>query len=305
MLRAFVGGSGTPTVVFEAGLGCHSSYWGDLPGRVAATTSVVTYDRAGLGQSDGRADRPTPAAFVADLAAVLERGGGDPPYILVGHSFGGFLIRSFAARYPALVGALLFVDSATENEMEGLSERVKQRDRSASVALKVNHFFARIGIGRLWFVRNQSRRAFPKFSRTVVDSIATEVASPRHWQTNLAELEAYPAVAADARGSRDHRVFKRVPLSVVTAVGYPDRHLAAFEMARDQFREFHLRRQREALVSLSPAARHLVAEQSGHLVQHDDPDLLVAEIDALVNQLRGSGDRDPPGAQAGSSGCLS
>ncbi len=282
-IQAFVGGAGSPTVVFEAGLGCHSSYWGDLPGRVAEMTSVVVYDRAGLGESELRGGVPTPAAFAADLMAVLEQTGTAPPYVLVGHSFGGFLIRAFATRYPALVAGLLFVDSSTENEMDGMSERVRKRDKMAGVALKANIFVTRLGIGRLWFVRNQSRRAFHRFSRRYIDSITTEVARPRHWQTNLVEFQSYSALADDARGSRAHEVFSRVPLSVVTAVGYPDGHLKAFEMSRNQFREFHVRRQREALVSLSPTARHVLAEGSGHMVQHDEPDLLVAEIRALVD----------------------
>ena len=284
-IQAFAGGSGSPTVVFEAGLGCHSAYWGDLPARVAAITSVVAYDRAGLGGSEPRKKPATPAAFAADLAAVLEAAGALTPYVLVGHSFGGFLIRGFAVRYPE-VGALMFVDSSTENEMDGLSERVKQREKWAGVALKINIFAARLGIGRLGFVRKQTQKTYPRYAQAIVDSIATQVGTPRHWQTNLEELKAYPAVAADVRESRGNEIFKRVPITVVTAVEYPDQALKVFEKSRGEFHEFHMRRQHDALASLSPASRHVVAGRSGHFVQHDEPDLLFSEIEALVHQVR-------------------
>ena len=122
-------------------------------------------------------------------------------------------------------------------------------------------------------------------SPEVVDSIVKQIGTPRHWQTNLEELEAYPVIVEDSRLSRGHDVF-RIPITVVTGVEYPDEAINVFEMSRSEFREFHLRRQREALVSLSPAARHVVAERSGHFVQHDEPDLLCTEIEALVHRLR-------------------
>jgi hypothetical protein len=81
---------------------------------------------------------------------------------------------------------------------------------------------------------------------------------------------------------RGHAVFGQVPISVITAVGYPANALQALKMKDAEFREFHLRRQREALVTLGPRAGQVIAERSGHLVQHDEPETVVAEVERLI-----------------------
>ena len=108
-------GTGNPTVILESGLDGDVVTWKDVHPDVAKFTRVCRYDRAGLAHSDYG---PTPrnAELIAqDLHTLLSNANIAPPYILVGHSFGGLLIRRYAFDYPGDVAGLIFVDSLQED----------------------------------------------------------------------------------------------------------------------------------------------------------------------------------------------
>lgn len=279
-------GNGGPTVLLESGLGQHSAHWGAVPERVAVDTSVVTYDRPGLGRSGRRRTPLTPARYLAELAPVLARC--EPgPLVLVGHSFGGFLIRAFAAARPERVGALLFVDSATENEMEGMPARVVRLDALAPQLMLVNVAAAALGAGRLRVNQERVQREVAGYSPVQRAAIVADQASPRYWLANRAELRAYPTFRDYAVATSSAPVYGQVPLTFITAVGYPEAvTTATFGMTAAEFRDVHVRRQLTAFRELAPGARQVLAERSGHMVAHDQPDLLVAEIKRLVREVR-------------------
>ena len=105
-------GKGSPTVLLESGAGWSSGAWVLLEPRVAQTTRVCSYDRAGLGASGPRRPPgPVPAAMVVEeLHRLLAGAGISPPYVLGGWSLGGFFNRLYTKRYPAEVVGLVGVD---------------------------------------------------------------------------------------------------------------------------------------------------------------------------------------------------
>jgi len=103
-------GSGDPTVVFEAGIGATNLNWRRIQESVAQFTGTASYDRTGLGWSSPCRTARTPSNIAAELHEMLERAGIKPPYILVGHSFGGLVMRRYALAYPEDVAGLLLVD---------------------------------------------------------------------------------------------------------------------------------------------------------------------------------------------------
>ena len=110
-LHLYCTGSGSPTVVLEAGGGASSSDFGWITPAVARDTRVCVYDRAGRGWSDA-ADGPQDGAHIAaDLHTLLERAQVPGPYVLAGHSFGGLYVQSFAARFPDQVAGMVLLDS--------------------------------------------------------------------------------------------------------------------------------------------------------------------------------------------------
>jgi pimeloyl-ACP methyl ester carboxylesterase len=102
-------GSGSPTIVLEAGMGDGVAGWLPVIDGMAATTRTCAYDRAGRGGSDARS-RHTVADATDDLRVLLATAGERPPYVLVGHSLGEVHARVFADRHRADVAGLVLVD---------------------------------------------------------------------------------------------------------------------------------------------------------------------------------------------------
>ena len=114
-------GSGSPTIVAEAGYdSAGTGTWFDLLGPLSQVSRVCTYDRAGTGTSDARpnAMHVTGMLEADELHRLLERAAIRPPYVVVGHSYGGFVSRLFAARYPDETAGLVLLDSSHEDEIE-------------------------------------------------------------------------------------------------------------------------------------------------------------------------------------------
>jgi pimeloyl-ACP methyl ester carboxylesterase len=114
-LNLHCAGKGTITVVFDAGLGEDMKVWALVQPRVAQHTRACAYDRAGLGFSDPSPAARTSAFHVRDLHRLLVAARVPPPYILVGHSFGGMNVKLFAETYPTEVAGLVFVDPSHED----------------------------------------------------------------------------------------------------------------------------------------------------------------------------------------------
>jgi pimeloyl-ACP methyl ester carboxylesterase len=108
-------GSGSPTVVFEGGAGDFSVIWALVQERVRGTTRACSYDRAGYAWSDPGHRPRTFAQLALELQTLLATAGERAPYVLVGQSFGGSLVRNFAERYPSDVAGMVLVDAIHED----------------------------------------------------------------------------------------------------------------------------------------------------------------------------------------------
>lgn len=123
-------GVGKPPVIIEAGLGRSGAEWESVQVALASTTRVCVYDRAGLGQSDTPASgRRSAQLMVTELRVLLSRARVLGPFVLVGHSFGGLLVRLFASRYPLDTIGMVLVDSAHEDEIARFREILTPEQR--------------------------------------------------------------------------------------------------------------------------------------------------------------------------------
>src|SRR5829696_10339136 len=138
-------GSGSPTVVIESGWGDSSAAWGWVQPEVAKTTRVCTYDRAGMGWSEPSPEPRTAREFAKELHTLLAKANEPGPYVLVGHSMGGYTVRVYAHDYPEEVVGLVFVDPqnlSTEN-----ASTFNPAPKPGQTSLTV--LMARIGVMRL------------------------------------------------------------------------------------------------------------------------------------------------------------
>jgi pimeloyl-ACP methyl ester carboxylesterase len=111
-------GEGTPVVILETGLGAESAEWAAVQDEVSKVTRVLRYDRAGRGASDAAPSPRTALDMLGDLRELLRRTGLGGPFILVGQSFGGLLMRLFAHRHASEVAGVVLVDSMHEGQFD-------------------------------------------------------------------------------------------------------------------------------------------------------------------------------------------
>jgi pimeloyl-ACP methyl ester carboxylesterase len=119
-------GQGSPTVVLDAGSGGFSAQWVRVQREVSDTTRVCAYDRAGMGWSEMGPDPRDAKQITGELHTLLGKAGIEGPYVLVGHSFGGLYMQTYANRYPDEVAGVVLVDSSTE--LDQFSHQPEARD---------------------------------------------------------------------------------------------------------------------------------------------------------------------------------
>ena len=141
-LGCYIYGSGLPTVVLVSALETSQAYWNSVIPDLAAITTVVTYDRAGIGKSE-IGDLPAHGGQSAkDLHVLLDKSGVPRPYILVGHSYGGSVVRLFASLYPDETGGLILEDTQHEDVLNELRKILKGKDLEAFDQLMADGFTA-------------------------------------------------------------------------------------------------------------------------------------------------------------------
>lgn len=135
-LNLLVGGQGSPAVIFEGGMGVGIASWSTVQKDVATFAQTVSYDRAGLSQSEPGPKPRSAKQIATELKAALQKAGVKPPYVLVGHSLGGVYVRVFADMYPKDVIGLVLVDPSQEafNDWTRTNLRALRKEEEARLA---------------------------------------------------------------------------------------------------------------------------------------------------------------------------
>lgn len=252
-----------PTVVIEQGNSSPSIVWAPVQAAIAKFARVCTYDRAGFLWSD-----PAPSgnrdldARVADLHALLTRGQVPAPYVLVGHSLGGLLVRRFARQYPDLVAGMVLVDSPDENVIFRSSvERFYRQGLQFQGVLKV---LARFGLVRLLGKR------IPMLMLPDDPVGYALCVTPAHATACAGDMHAlWTAPESIRRRDPNESLGDRPLILLKHGIPFPPM-AAAMEEGWDQ--------SVRDLARLSTRSEVISAEKSGHLLYLDQPDLIVEAV---------------------------
>jgi pimeloyl-ACP methyl ester carboxylesterase len=166
VLRYITAGDGGPVVVFEAGLGACASMWVAAQRLVSASTRTVSYDRAGHGGSTRDTQPRSLARICGDLHLLVQRVSPGQPVVLVGHSWGGPIVRCFADQHPDLVAGVVLIDTSTT---QNFSPKAARRVPSMMSLMRVLHV---LGVAKPMLRRVLFQNAGPDLSagdRAVID----------------------------------------------------------------------------------------------------------------------------------------
>jgi pimeloyl-ACP methyl ester carboxylesterase len=282
-------GRGSPTVVFENGAGDFSVVWSFVQPGVGELTRACSYDRAGYAWSDPGNRPRTYDQIALELHTALERAGERGPFVLVGQSYGGLLVRGYARAYPRDVAGIVQVEAVQEDEritMGGKPQRI--RDFATGRVRPEPRLAPDSALLRLRLSgRPASRDTTPleppldRLPRSQQDVWRLASADSVYRLTWAAEMDWSPEELQrmHVERERDRATLGDLPLVVISrAQGSPDDSLAAERAAR----------QRD-LVALSHRGTHVVATHAGHNIHIEEPPLVVRAIRDIVGRVRHAG----------------
>ncbi len=148
-MHIYCTGQGSPTVILDAGMGDSFISWRKVQPEIAKFTRVCSYDRAGIGYSDSSPRPSTSKDFAQELHMLLHNAGVAPPYVLVGHSMGGFDVRLYASLYRNEVVGMVLVDSSHPEQQKRLPPELKDLDATWLREQEFFEFTMPFGIPRL------------------------------------------------------------------------------------------------------------------------------------------------------------
>jgi pimeloyl-ACP methyl ester carboxylesterase len=267
-------GHGSPIVLLEAGLDGNGSFsWRRVQPGIAVSTRVCAYDRAGILWSEPRRE-PRDAYRIADeLHALLAAASEPPPYVMVGHSLGGLLVRVFARRFKGEVVGLVLVDSAHPTQVARMSRVTVPKTPSPPekpllvirlVRKVATRLLAIIGVTRLMAPPVNPPEAYARSSTAAM----------------LAEAREFGEICEQAETGK----VGSLPLVVLTA----GRRFSLPGMSEEMQNSFHDIRfsLQDDLARLSTNVDHRVSPVAGHYIQLDDPAAVITAVRDVVTAVR-------------------
>lgn len=218
---------GNPTVVMDAGYGDYSKAWDSVIEDLSLLSNVLIYDRAGLGKSETSPNPRTSGEMVKELKELLIEAKIKPPYLLVGHSFGGVNLRMFATEYQDEVCGLVLVDSTPEDYRE---------------------------------------RFLPTMSEDFQQAYNKQFIYEGNYDEFMESLKQL----------RDTRLKLNVPLLVLSAGKKAHYSKESQELWEDMQRE---------ILEISSEGELVIAENSAHYIQNDEPEVVVAAVKKLIDRV--------------------
>lgn len=267
-------GAGSPTVVLESGLGDVSIEWQPVQAQIEKFTRVCSYDRAGYGGSEPGPMPRTSEQIAGELYTLLKTAGEKPPFILVGHSFGGYNVRVFNGRFPGEVSGLVLVDSVQEDQYKllppvwnqvGTDLRAHFHNQARWAPL-----FIDLGVARL-MLRSRGQ-----------DENSYLILQTKYLRARSSELDHIQVSAEQARaaGSVEDK-----PLIVLTAGKKPPPTALLSEADLDAFQQVWADDLQLRLAHLSRRGKRELVTDSGHDIPEERPEAIVNAVREIQVQI--------------------
>lgn len=275
-LHVLAKGSGSPTVIFESGLGIdgHLS-WYKVQNEIAALTQTVSYDRAGVMWSERGSNAKTAKDISAELTLMLRNVGFEPPYILVGHSLAGLVSRPFIIENADNMAGVVYVDVSHPHQYEATPEELQGEGPPPAFVLSMLRVFG----GMRYLITSG-----PLPTDDPDDLFASTVPHMIHRSKGVFdESMRTETIAAEVQSLKS---FGDIPLVIITGASpIRNENMNASQETKDfmtnKFQEFQ-----KDLLTLSTSSTQVLATKSEHYVQISEPELVIGSIRKLIQNWR-------------------
>jgi pimeloyl-ACP methyl ester carboxylesterase len=279
-LHLYCQGTGSPTVVMDAGTGTTGLYWSLIQPEIAKSVRTCVYDRAGYGWSEKSPQPRSLKVMVNELHNLLSNANISGPYVLVGHSIGGIIVRQYAQSYPREVVGLVLVDSAQEKQFQRFPEEIVAATNQGLAESRRLELLVATGLPALNPSQVPLESKLPTAAAEAYRALV--LASPNHLATARSEIEALE------RGDTEPvTTLGDLPLVVLSHGHFDPETMGAnisSEIA-DQYEKVWQELQIE-LTALSSKGKRIVAEQSGHNIHLEQPELVISAIQEIVEAAK-------------------
>lgn len=283
-LNIFCSGRGSPPVILDSGAGEPGYSWSGIQPQLAKTTETCWFDRAGEGWSDPGPFPRTSETIARDEHELLRQAGIAPPYVLVGHSFGGLNARVYNGLYPNEVAGMVLIDAAHEDE-PSRAPKFMLGHTLPPILWRPNHWVAQ-GAARLGLIRFiVGSPSLP--GDTAAPTRDQIVRALRDQPKALATLADYVTSPASYQEAHDARGLGDKPLIVLTA-GRPWGRSGDPEVDRQAsaYQRVWIHEIQPKLTHLSTRGRQIIVTNSGHQIPEEAPNAVIDAVRDVVGAVR-------------------
>jgi len=260
--------NGSPTVVLEEGGGSNFATWSNIQPELSKSTKVCSYDRSGWGFSEDSKNDRTVIEVVQELEQLLVNANVKGPYVLAGHSIGGYYIRVFASRHMDEVKGLVFIDSSHENQSELIDQKVPFGDLIMGKIMEgVLYTAVKTGLARLIITIDPGYVGMPKENINYNRGL---MLSRLYSKTNT-KTDDMVAAFRSADKVKAARNFKDIPIRVLTA----DSSVA-------DSGEWDWLAWQKDLAMLSTNGTQTTVSNTSHFIATDQPQIVIDQILELI-----------------------
>ena len=284
-------GKGSPAVVLEAGIAASTLNWSLLQPELAIHAATYSYDRAGFGWSVARNGRCSLSAIAGNLHATITALDITRPYLLVGHSFAGLILREYAIRFTDEIAGIVLIDPLTPEEWLAPTHAQRWMLRRGIWFSRVGGVLATFGVVRacLWLLQRGNRstprgvmkvfggkatetverilRELTKLPPDVMRVIRARWSTPRFFWTMSDYIQSLPRCSAEML---DRNIPPSIPVTVLSGAHQLPQRL----------------REHAAIAAHSRQGRHIIADKGAHWIHLDQPELVVKAVEEMAVLMR-------------------
>jgi pimeloyl-ACP methyl ester carboxylesterase len=261
-------GNGSPTVIIDSGIGGFSLEWLNIQNNLAKNVRVCSYDRAGYGWSEPGPRPRTTERITYELHHLLAESKIPGPYVLVGHSFGGYNIRYFASKYPESTAGLILIDAShpeqfNTEEFKRVAEKQNENNYRNSYKVRIIHPII--------------SDSYPAENKRIAFRLMSTMTSK---STLLNEMDNMEVSARQVTRQTNHPPYI-FPVTILTR----GQRVWAYDELGER-RELQWLRLQNDLEKISMQSKHYLAKKSGHIIHLDQPEFVSNNIMSTILKIR-------------------